>query len=97
MTDIDDPTQPDGLTAVLLELDGLTGRLSKVAHQQEGDARQIRDRLAALAAALEQTRAAVDGHSEALTALDGLGERVTNLAARMDKAKPADTSDGGAG
>lgn len=97
MTELDDTTQPDGLTAVLLELDGLTGRLSNVAHQQEGDARQIRDRLAALAAALEQTRAAVDGHSEALAALDGLGERVADLATRMDKADPAGTSDDTAG
>ena len=97
MTDIDDTTQPDGLTAVLLELDALTGRLSKVADQQEGDARQIHDRLAALAAALEQTRTAVDGHSEALAALDGLGERVTDPATRRDKADPAGTSDGAAG
>jgi hypothetical protein len=42
-------TEPEGLTAVLLQLAGLSQKLSDLDHREAGAAREIRERVAALA------------------------------------------------
>lgn len=91
-----DTTQPEGLTAVLLQLSGLTEKLSGLEHRQASDAREIRHRVTALAAAVEELRTAVAGHAGALAALDSLDQQVAGLARRLAHLDP-DGGDNAAG
>jgi hypothetical protein len=86
-------TEPDGLTAVLLQLSGITQKLSDLDHRQAGDARQIRDKIASLTTLVNGLKGSVASHDEALAAVGNLDRQVVELAARL--AGPAPGSDGG--
>ncbi len=74
-------TEPDGLTAVLLQLGELTRQVAGLDSRQAGDTRQLNGRIAALAAAVEDLKASVAVHAEAIAALGALRDRVVGLAA----------------
>jgi len=76
-------TAPDGMTAVLLQISGITHALSDLDHRQAGDARDIRDRVAALITQVNRLKATVAGHDDALAAVQSLDEQVSALAARL--------------
>jgi hypothetical protein len=62
-------TGPDGLTAVLLQLADLTQKLAGLEHRQATDTQQIRAHLATLTRAVEDEKAAVAAHAQALAIL----------------------------
>jgi hypothetical protein len=85
-----DATGPEGMTAILLQLADLTGKLAGLDQRQDGDARTVRERIAALAAVVNDLKGTTASHAEALAALDGLEKRVADLAARL----PGTSGDG---
>ena len=76
-------TAPDAMTAVLLQISGITQALSDLDHRQAGDARDIRDRVAALTTQVNRLKVTVAGHDYALAAVQSLDEQVSALAARL--------------
>ncbi|MHB1596833.1 MAG: hypothetical protein ACYCO9_10180 [Streptosporangiaceae bacterium] len=90
MTDLDDVTPPDGLTAALLQLAAHTRQLARLEERQEAGSTGLSGRVAALAADVGRVQAAVTSHGQVLAALDGIDRQVTDLAARLDAIAPAD-------
>ena len=87
----------DGLTAVLLQLAGITQKLAELDQRQADDARDLTQRVAALASTVNELKGTATSHAEALTALDGLDRQVAELIAKTgshdpngDGARPAD-------
>jgi hypothetical protein len=72
--------EPDGLTAVLLQLAGITQKLSALDERQAGDARDLAGRIAAVAGLVHQLQGTTASHTQALAALDGLDHQVADLA-----------------
>jgi hypothetical protein len=68
--------EPEGMTAVLLQLAGLTQQLSALDERQAGDARDLANRIAAVAALVHQLQGTTASHARALAALDGLDRQV---------------------
>jgi cell division protein FtsB len=75
------PGEPEGLTAVLLQLAGLTQKLSELGQRQAGDTRDLQQRIAALASAVSELQGTTASHAQTLAALDGLDRQVAELAA----------------
>jgi len=86
--------EPEGLTAVLLQLAGLTQKLAQVEERHSGEAREIRARMTAMTRAVEQVKETVAGQARALAALDGLDGQVTDLAGRLAELNPDDADTG---
>jgi hypothetical protein len=89
--------EPDGLTAVLLQLAGLTQKLAELDQRQAGDTHQLQERATALAAAVNDLKGTTASHAEALAALDRLDAQVTGLAAQIAGPPGGDSDDGPAG
>jgi hypothetical protein len=81
-----DMTGPDPMTAVLLQLAGLGQKVAALDERHAAGSLQIQDRLAALAATVNDLKGTVAGHAETLAALDGLERRVAELAAAPEAA-----------
>jgi hypothetical protein len=75
------PGEPEGLTAVLLQLAGLTQKLSELGQRQAGDTRDLQQRITALASAVSELKGTTAGHAQTLAALAGLDRQVAELAA----------------
>jgi hypothetical protein len=84
------PGEPEGLTAVLLQLAGLTQKLSELGHRQAGDTRDLNQRITALATTVNELQGTTASHAQTLAALDGLDRQVAELAATADGHIPAD-------
>jgi len=82
--------EPEGLIAVLLQLAGMTQKLSEVDQRQAGDARELKDRIAALASTVGELTGTTASHAQALAGLDGLDRLVADLAAKVAAHDPAD-------
>ena len=82
--------EPEGLTAVLLQLAGITQKLAELDQRQAGDTRELKDRIAALASAVGELTGTTASHAQALAALDGLDRQVADLAAKVATGGPAD-------
>ncbi len=95
MTELDDITPPDGLTAALLQLAAHTRQLARLEERQEARTADLRGRIPALAADVGRVRAAVTSHGQVLAALDGIDRQVSDLAARLDALAPAGEPDPG--
>jgi len=80
-------TEPEGLTAALLQLAGLTQQLSGLDHREAGHAREIRERVTALATLVNGLKGDLAGQAEALAAAD---RHVTELAAAIARQAVAD-------
>ena len=63
------PTEPEGLTAVLLQLAGLTEKLADLDHRQATATRDARERIASLTRAVDDVKVTMTAHAEALIAL----------------------------
>lgn len=81
---------PEGLTAVLLQLAGITQKLSELDQRQAGDARELKERAAALASLVSELKGTTASHGQTLAALDGLDRQVAELAAKAAGHIPAD-------
>jgi uncharacterized protein YpmB len=88
-------SEPSGLTAVLLQLSGITRQVAGLEHRQESDATDIRKRVSALATVVSDVKATVARHDEALTVLTGLDERMTDLAVWLDRTAERGSDPGG--
>ena len=77
-------SEPEGLTAVLLQLSGLARQVADLDHREAADTTAMRNRVSALAAAVSDVKATVASHDEVLTAVGSLDRRVSDLAARRD-------------
>jgi hypothetical protein len=75
------PGEPEGLTAVLLQLAGITQKLSALDERQASDVRDLAGRIAAVAGLVHQLQGTTASHTQALAALDGLDQQVAGLAA----------------
>jgi hypothetical protein len=84
------PGEPEGLTAVLLQLAGITQKLSELDQRQAGDTRELKERAAALASTVSELKDTTASHAATLAALDGLDRQVAELAARADGHIPGD-------
>jgi hypothetical protein len=82
--------EPEGLTAVLLQLAGITQKLSELDQRQASDARALSERIASLASLVSELEGATASHGEALAALDGLHRQVADLAAKASGDAPGD-------
>src|SRR5262249_56812747 len=80
--------EPDGLTAVLLQLAGITQKLSALDERQVGDARDLAGRIAAVAGLVNQLQGTTASHAQALAALDGLDRQVAGPAATAAGPRP---------
>jgi hypothetical protein len=74
------PGEPEGLTAVLLQLAGITQKLAELDQRQAGDARELKERAAALASTVGELKGTTASHAQTLAALDGLDQQVAELA-----------------
>jgi hypothetical protein len=81
--------EPDGLTAVLLQLANLTQKLGELDQREADSARDLKDRVAALASAVGELKDTTASHARALAALDGLDRQVADLAANVAAHVPA--------
>jgi hypothetical protein len=81
--------EPEGLTAVLLQLAGITQKLAELDQRQASDTRDLTERTAVLASLADQLKDTTASHARALAALDGLDRQVADLAANAAE-KPAD-------
>jgi hypothetical protein len=79
------PGEPEGLTAVLLQLAGITQKLSELDQRQADDTRELKERIAALTSAVDELKGTTASHAQTLTALDGLDRQVAELAANADR------------
>jgi hypothetical protein len=83
------PGEPEGLTAVLLQLAGITQKLSELDQRQASDAREVKERAAALALTVSELKGTTASHAQTLAALDGLDRQVAELAATVTGDIPA--------
>jgi hypothetical protein len=74
--------EPEGLTAVLLQLGDVTQKLAKLGQRQASDTRELKERVTALAAMVSELKDTTVGHAQTLAALDGLDRQVADLAAK---------------
>ena len=84
------PGEPEGLTAVLLQLAGITQKLAELDQRQAGDARELKERAAALASTVSELKGTTASHAQTLAALDGLDRQVAELAATAAGHLPAE-------
>jgi hypothetical protein len=75
--------EPDGLTAVLLQLAGITQKLSELDQRQGIDTRELKDHHGALASLVGELIGTTASHAETLAALDGLDRQVAELTAKI--------------
>ena len=73
--------EPEGLTAVLLQLADLTQKLAELGRRQADDPRDLQQRITALASAVSELQGTTASHAQTLAALDGLDRQVAELAA----------------
>jgi hypothetical protein len=73
--------EPEGMTAVLLQLAGITQQLSALDQRQASETQDLTHRIAAVAALVTQLQSTTASHTQALAALDGLDRQVAGLAA----------------
>ena len=73
--------EPEGLTAVLLQLAGITQKLAELDQRQASGSRELQQRVTAIAALASELKATTASHAQALAALDGLDRQVADLAA----------------
>jgi hypothetical protein len=83
-------SEPEGLTAVLLQLAGITGKLSELDQRQAGDTRALGERVARLSTLASELKDAMASHAAMLAALDGLDRQVAGLAAKTFGQAPGD-------
>jgi hypothetical protein len=84
------PVEPEGLTAVLLQLAGITQKLSELDQRHAGDTRELKERIAALASLVKELKGTTASHAQTLAALDGLDRQVAELAATVAGDIPGD-------
>jgi hypothetical protein len=87
--------EPEGLTAVLLQLAGITQKLAELDQRQAGDTRDLKERIAGVASLVDELKDATAGHAQVLAGLDGLDRQVADLAAKIDADAPADSDRNG--
>jgi hypothetical protein len=85
--------EPDGLTAVLLQLAGITQKLSELDQRQGIDTRELKDRHGALASLVGELKGTTASHAETLAALDGLDRQVAELTAKIANHGPEGDGD----
>jgi hypothetical protein len=73
--------EPEGLTAVLLQLAGMMQKLAELDQREADSARELQDRIAALGSAVGEVKDTTASHAKELAALDGLDRQVAELAA----------------
>ena len=83
------PGEPEGLTAVLLQLADITQKLSELDQRHAGDTRELKERIAVLASTVSELKGATASHARTLAALDGLDRQVAELAATAAAHVPA--------
>jgi hypothetical protein len=84
------PGEPEGLTAVLLHLAGITEKLAELDQRHAGDAREVKERIAALASTVSELKGTTASHAQTLAVLDGLDRQVAELAADVAGHIPTD-------
>ena len=83
--------EPEGLTAVLLQLAGLTQKLAELDQRQADEARALKEHIAALALLVNELKDTTASHAATLAALDGLDRQVAELAAKSTGHASADS------
>jgi len=73
----------EGLTAVLLQLQGLTQQLAELDHRQAGDVREITERISGLAALVNSIKSSAADEADTLAAIKAIHERIDQLAAQI--------------
>jgi hypothetical protein len=85
-------SEPEGLTAVLLQLAGLTQKLTELDQRQAADTRDLTERVAAVAKLANDLKGTTTSHAEALAALHG---QIADLAAKSAGQGNGDTDQPG--
>jgi hypothetical protein len=84
---------PEGMTAVLLQLADVGQKVAALGERQANDTRRIQERVAALAAIVNDLKGTAASHAEALAALNALERRITAVAEQAGAGST--TRDGG--
>jgi hypothetical protein len=85
--------EPEGITAVLLQLADIGQKLAALDQRQASDSRHIQEHVAALAATVNDLKGEAASHAEALAALDSLEGRIAALAQQAGDGKAASDGD----
>jgi hypothetical protein len=88
---------PRRAARILLQLAGITQKLSELDQRQADDARELKERITAVVGLAGQLKDTTASHAQTLAALDGLDRQVADLAAKAATDGPADgggTADG---
>lgn len=80
--------EPEGLTAVLLQLADMAQKLSELDQRQAGDTRALNERIASMASLVSEVKGVTVSHAETLAALDGLDRQVADLATKASGHPP---------
>jgi hypothetical protein len=86
-------SEPEGITAVLLQLADLGQKLAALDQRQASDSRHLQERVAALAAVVTDLKGAAASHAEALAALGSLERRIAALAQQPRDGSAASEAD----
>jgi hypothetical protein len=81
-------TQPDRMTAALLQLAGLAQQLADLDQREAGDVRGLRDQITALAALAASLKDISADHGQAIAAAASLSDQVEALTARLAHVSP---------
>jgi hypothetical protein len=82
--------EPEGLTAVLLQLAGITQKLAELDQRQASDTRDLTQRIITVTSLAGQLKDTTASHTQALAALDGPDRQVAGPAAKATADGPAD-------
>ena len=85
--------EPEGLMAALLQLSGLTEKLSGLDHREAAHVQEISERIAALTTLANGMKGTLADQAEILAALAGMDQQVAELAERLEDIAPADDGD----
>jgi hypothetical protein len=94
--DIGDPmSAPDGgVTAVLVQMAELARQFAALDGRENDHYRDVGTALTGLGASVDELRTTVTGHAGALTALDGVGEKLAELEAAIEPLLPPEPGPG---
>ncbi len=81
-------TQPDRMTAALLQLAGLAQQLADLDQREAGDVRDLRDQITALASLAASLKDISADHAQAIAAAASLSDQVEALTARLAHVSP---------
>lgn len=87
-------TEQDSLTAVLLQLHGITQTLAELDHREASDIRQLHDRITGLATLVNSIKDAAADQDSTLAAIKAIDQRIDELTTQITDQAGDEEADG---